>query len=186
MRARLALTAIVALLPVTALAHTGHGQTGFAAGIAHPVGGIDHLLAMVAVGLWAALAGGAARWAAPAAFLAAMQVGAALGLAGLPVPAVEPAIVASVMVLGAAVALASVPSLGLALPVIALFGLVHGAAHGIEAPKGGLGGYALGFLMATAGLLLGGLALGSGLPRMPVRIAGAAVLALGAGLAVSA
>lgn len=159
-RRSLALAAPVAALPVAAFAHAGGGGGGLAAGLAHPVGGADHLLAMVAVGLWAAQAGGRAAWAAPGAFLLALVAGAGLALAGFPVPAVEPLILASVVVLGAAVALALRPSLLAVLPAVVLFGLAHGAAHGLEAPSAGLSGYGLGFVLASGALHATGFALG--------------------------
>jgi urease accessory protein len=145
---------LAALAPTAALAHTGVSAHGapFAAGLAHPVLGPDHLLAMVAVGLGAAMAGGAARWAFPASFVAAMGLGGVLGFEGAPLPVVEPAIRASVIVLGAAIALALRPALPLACAAIALFGVAHGYAHGLEGPD--LGGlrYAAGFVLSTAAL----------------------------------
>lgn len=159
----------LAALPGAALAHAGADAGGLSAGLAHPVGGADHLLAMVAVGLWAAQAGGRAAGAAPAAFVLALAAGAGLAAAGWPVPAVEPLILASVVVLGAAVALALRPSLWAVLPAVALFGLAHGAAHGLEAPAAGGPGYAAGFVIAT--LALHGL--GYGLGRL---VAGGLVL----------
>lgn len=159
-RRSLALAALAASLPAAAFAHDGGAIGGLAAGAAHPLGGADHLLAMVAVGLWAAQAGGRAAWAAPLAFVAALAAGAGLALAGWPVPAVEPLILASVVVLGAAVALALRPALGAVLPAVALFGLAHGGAHGLEAPATGLAGYAAGFVLVTGALHALGFALG--------------------------
>lgn len=186
-RRSLALAALAAAVPAAAFAHAGGGSGGgLAAGLAHPVGGADHLLAMVAVGLWAAQAGGRAAWAAPLAFVLALAAGAGLALAGWPVPAVEPLILASVVVLGAAVALALRPALAAALPAVALFGLAHGAAHGLEAPVSGLAGYGLGFVLATAALHAFGFALGRLLAGgVLLRGLGGATAAAGVALAVA-
>lgn len=149
----LALTA--ALLPAAAWAHTGigaHGARPFAAGLAHPLFGPDHLLAMVAVGILAALTGGRARLAYPSVFVGAMLVGGAFGLAGVALPMVEPAILASVVVLGATIALAPRLPLVPACTAIALFGVAHGHAHGLEAPALGGLSYAAGFVLSTAAL----------------------------------
>src|SRR4051812_1979393 len=126
----------LALAATPALAHPGHGAS-LAAGLAHPLSGADHLLAMVAVGLWAGLRGGKAAWAWPAAFVAAMLGGFALGQTGAPLPVVEPTILASVIVLGLLTAAgAKAPTLvGAAL--IGLFGLAHGFAHGSEVQGAG-------------------------------------------------
>lgn len=158
-----ALALVALLLPTAALAHTGVGAHGapFAAGVLHPLLGADHLLAMVAVGLFAAMMGGRARWAYPASFVGAMLVGGLLGYEGADLPVIEPTILASVIVLGLAIALALRPPLALACAVIALFGAAHGYAHGLEGRA--LGGlpYALGFVLATVALHGLGLALGT-------------------------
>ncbi|WP_026155587.1 HupE/UreJ family protein [Paracoccus sp. N5] len=169
-------------LPGAALAHPGHADgTPFAAGLAHPWGGGDHLLAMVAIGLWAASLGGRAVWALPLAFVSAMVAGGALGAAHLALPLVEPVILASTILVGAAVALALRPPLHLALPVVAVFGLMHGYAHGAEGPGHGFAAYVAGFALATGALHLAGIALG----RLAlVRWLGAATAA--AGLVVAA
>ncbi len=152
------------LMPALAEAHPGHiGADAFAAGLSHPVSGADHVLAMVAVGLWAALAGGRALWAMPLTFMAAMLAGGLAGAAGLPLPGVEPMILASIIALGVAAALALKPSLIAALPAIAVFGIAHGHAHGAEG--GGTPAFAAGILIATAALHLAGLASGLGLSR---------------------
>ncbi|MEI4484777.1 HupE/UreJ family protein [Frigidibacter sp. MR17.14] len=132
-----------------ALAHPGHG--GLASGLTHPLLGADHLLAMVAVGLWAGITG---RRAAVATFLAAMAAGAGLGLAGVSLPLVEPAILASVVVFGLAVALARRGSAA-ALGAVAVFALAHGQAHAAEA-TGATGLFLAGMLAATAALHLAG------------------------------
>ncbi|MDB5659786.1 MAG: urease accessory protein [Cypionkella sp.] len=150
------------LIPSVALAHPGHGY-GLEAGFLHPFTGTDHLLAMIGVGLWAAILGGRARWALPAGFLSAMALGGAfamnLGL-GAVAQAVEPAIIASVILLGAVVALALRAPLALALPLVGLFGLAHGAAHGTEMVGNGM---AFGAAMLTATALLHGAGLAWGL-----------------------
>lgn len=156
------LPALLLLAPTAALAHTGAGAHGapFASGLLHPLLGADHLLAMLAVGFLAATTGGHARWAYPASFVGAMILGGALGFGGAALPVVEPAILASVIVLGAAVALALRPPLPVACGVVALFGMAHGYAHGLEAPALGGLSYAAGFIVATAALHATGLGLG--------------------------
>ena len=180
----LPLAALLIAVPLLVHAHIGHGETGaFGAGWAHPLGGADHALAMIAVGLWAAVSGGRALWAMPAAFVVAMLAGAVGGAAGLPLPGVEPIILASVVVLGVATALALRAPLAQVLPAIALFGLAHGAAHGAEGPASGLLAYGAGFAAATVALHLAGLALGLGVARAHAalpRVFGAG--AAGAGL----
>jgi urease accessory protein len=143
-----------------AFAHTGHGDVaGFVAGIAHPVLGQDHLMAMVTVGLWAGLVGGRALLAWPLAFIGSMLAGGALGMGGMMLPGVELVIGVSVVALGAAVAAGVKPQLVLGAGLIALFGLAHGHAHGMEAPASGSGAYVVGFVLATAALHGIGLAL---------------------------
>lgn len=164
------LTLAAALLaPTAVLAHPGHEAGTFLAGISHPVSGADHMLAMVAVGLWAAEIGGRALWAAPATFVAAMLFGGALGAEGIAFPAVEPMIMASIIVLGALVALALRLPLVLALPLLALFGAAHGWAHGAEGPQTGLTAYAAGFTLVTAALHGVGLTVGYALQQIAGR-----------------
>jgi urease accessory protein len=151
-----------------------HGSLG--AGFSHPLTGADHLLAMVAVGLWASLIGGRALWAVPAAFVAAMSVGFLAALGGLGLPFVEPVIAASVVVIGllAMVALQVPAAVGMA--VVGFFAQFHGYAHGLE--LGGASGlsFMAGFAAATALLHGAGVALGLGLGgragRIAARIAG--------------
>lgn len=159
------------LVPGTAFAHTGHaGDHPFLSGLTHPAFGTDHLLAMVAVGLWAAVIGGRAMWALPVAFVSAMLLGGLLGSVGAPLPGVEPMILASVVALGVLTALALRPGLAAAMGFVALFGLFHGHAHGAEGPATGLASYAVGFVLATMGLHLAGVAIGrlaqGALPRV--------------------
>jgi urease accessory protein len=155
--------AAVALTASPALAHLDPADHGsFAAGFTHPLFGTDHVLAMIAVGLWAALLGGRAVWALPTAFVGAMVAGFALSLAGLPLPFVEPFILASVVVLGVVVALALRLPLGLSAALVAAFGICHGHAHGGEIGSAGELGYAAGFVLATALLHAAGLLIGYG------------------------
>jgi len=181
---RLLLTAALTL-PTAALAHTGHEAGSLASGMMHPIGGLDHVLAMVAVGLWAAQAGGRAVWAAPLVFVGAMLAGGAMGMAGIGFSAVEPMILASIVVLGAVVALAVRVPLVPALAVIALFGVAHGHAHGAEGPATGMAAYAAGFALATAALHGAGLALGFGLARLAFAVRMLGLGAAGAGLVLA-
>jgi urease accessory protein len=156
-----AAAALIALSDA-ALAHTGTGATGgFAHGFVHPIGGLDHVLAMVAVGLYAALLGGRALWLVPATFVGAMAVGGALAMAGLALPYGEIGIALSVIALGLAVALRiSLPTL-VAMALAGLFAIFHGHAHGAEMPDASGLAYAAGFMLATA--LLHGVGVGLGL-----------------------
>ncbi|MGQ9368717.1 HupE/UreJ family protein [Azospirillum sp. ST 5-10] len=140
-----------ALLAAPALAHTGHPEgAGFVHGVLHPLGGIDHLLAMVAVGLWAARQGGRAVLLLPAAFVVMLVGGAALGMAGVALPAVEAAIAASVAVLGLLALLNRRLPLAAGMALVGAFAVFHGHAHGAEMPAGADAlGYGLGFVAAT-------------------------------------
>ncbi|MES2471754.1 MAG: HupE/UreJ family protein [Pseudomonadota bacterium] len=168
------------LLPTAALAHPSltHHVHGFMAGVSHPLTGLDHLLAMLSVGLWASQKGGRALWIWPAAFVIALIAGGAMGMAGIALPLVEPAIIASLLVLGVAIAATLMLPTAAGVAVIALFGLFHGNAHGLEAPVGGAGPYALGFVLSTVTLHVMGLALGLSAQRMqrPVMVRAGAVL----------
>jgi urease accessory protein len=155
-----------------ALAHTGASPThGLAPdwvhGFLHPLGGLDHVLAMVAVGLYAAQLGGRALWLLPAAFVSTMIAGGLLGYAGVPVPMVEQAIGVSVAAMGLAIAAGlRLPTL-LATALVGLFAIAHGHAHGAE----GVGlasflSYAAGFVAATAILHAAGIGLGLALDRL--------------------
>lgn len=157
---RIAAAAILVAIPGAALAHSGHGAGGFAHGVMHPLGGLDHVLAMVAVGLYAALLGGRALWLVPATFVGVMAVGGALGAAGYPLPYTEIGIALSVIVLGLAVALrASLPTLA-AMALAGSFAIFHGHAHGAEMPADAAAVYAAGFMLATALLHAAGIAVG--------------------------
>lgn len=172
-----------ALFPSLALAHPGHGTGSFVAGLAHPLSGADHVLAMVAVGLLAAQIGGRALWALPLAFVGAMLAGGTMGQAGLPMPAVEPMILASVVILGVLVAMATRLPLAMSVPMIALFGAAHGWAHAAEGPAGGIAAFAAGFTLVTVGLHAAGIAAGRGLSAMALRGAGGIAAVAGIALA---
>lgn len=167
-----------------ASAHTGH-ETGFSLvdGALHPLGGLDHLAAMISVGLWASLAGGRRVWVWPLAFVLMMLVGGFIGHAGIALPAVEPAIALSVIVLGLAVAVGFQAPTAVGAVLIGAFALFHGHAHGAEAPAAGWYGYATGFALSTALLHAVGIAIGFGIAglasRRPAQIIGAATAALG-------
>jgi urease accessory protein len=175
--------ATLLLTPAIAFAHPGHGDNGLMAGISHPIGGLDHLLAMLAVGLWAAQQKGAARWALPCTFIGIMLLGGLLGFEGLDLPALESGIAASVLALGLAVALAVRPPLSVAVGATALFALFHGVAHGLELPDmSSPWAYAVGFVVATAALHGLGYAVVRVLPQAAapvVRLAGAVSAATG-------
>jgi urease accessory protein len=150
------ITAALLLAPTMALAHTGSGD-GFVHGLAHPFGGLDHVLAMVAVGIFAWQLGGRALWLVPATFVLTMTVGAML----VPLPAVEVGIAVSVVVLGAVIALGTRGPVAVAMGLVAVLALFHGQTHATEMPLGTpFTAYAAGFMLATALLHLGGLALG--------------------------
>ena len=180
---RIFAAAALLLTPTLAFAHPGHGDSGLIAGISHPIGGLDHLLAMVAVGLWAAQQQGAARWALPCTFVGTMLIGGLLGFEGLELPALESGIAASVLALGLAVALAVRPPLVMAVAATALFALFHGVAHGLELPDmSSPWTYAAGFVLATAVLHAAGYGVVRVLPQAAaplVRLAGAASAATG-------
>lgn len=146
--------------PVHAHVEAGHSG-GFAAGFAHPWSGWDHIIAMVAVGLWGAQLGAPAVWLLPVAFPMVMAVGGFLGLIGVQVPGVEIGIALSAVVLGGAVWKELRPPLGIAAALVGVFGLFHGHAHGAELPAGGdplL--YSIGFVVATGTLHAAGIGIG--------------------------
>ncbi|MFN3846034.1 MAG: HupE/UreJ family protein, partial [Paracoccaceae bacterium] len=172
----------MALLPQTVLAHAGHPEgSAFFSGVMHPVGGADHVLAMVAVGLWAAVTGGRALVALPLAFVGAMLTGAGLGFVGLGLPGVESMILASIVLIGVLAALAWRAPLAIGVGIVAVFGLFHGHAHGTEGPASGMLAYGTGFALATMVLHITGLGLGLALTALSAR---GATRALGAGTAL--
>jgi urease accessory protein len=188
MKKIIAIVALITCAASPAFAHVGAGSTAsFAAGIAHPLSGLDHITVMVAVGLWAALKGNRALWLWPATFVGVMLVGGALGMAQVPVPFVEPGILASVVALGLLVALAVDLPVAAGAAIVGLFALLHGHAHGTEVAESLSGAeYMAGFALATA--TLHGVGIGFTLLiqrarwRPVVRIAGATCAAVGIGL----
>jgi urease accessory protein len=137
-------------LPALALAHTGIGH-GFMQGVAHPLGGMDHLLAMVAVGLLAGRCGGAPQWQIPTSFIAMMACGTLIGMAAIPLPFIEAGIALSIVVFGLMLMSNRSPSLLLTTLAVGFFALFHGHAHGTEA-AGNISGlaYATGLLSVSA------------------------------------
>lgn len=184
---QLATTLILFTLSTAVLAHPGHGVYGLGAGLAHPFTGLDHLLAMFAVGLWAAQSHQQrmAIWALPATFMLALVGGATIALGGLNMPWAEQGIAASVLALGLLVALAVRVPAALSILVTAGFGAAHGYAHGAEMPAAASPLlYAAGFLAATACLHLAGVALGIASKRtsLLLRIVGSLIATAGAGM----
>jgi urease accessory protein len=182
---RLAPLVLLLLWPVAAWAHIQSGEAGgFVSGLSHPVSGLDHVLAMVAVGLWGAVLGPPAIWMLPVAFPMMMAFGGMLGLASLPLPGVEAGIAVSAIVLGAMVMAEVRPPLWLAVLIVAFFAVFHGHAHGTELQPGQNALlYSLGFVIATGLLHAAGIAVGLihrwTLGRKLLRIAGALVMVSG-------
>ncbi|MDR2220098.1 MAG: HupE/UreJ family protein [Methylobacillus sp.] len=157
------------MLPLWAHAHpvVTDAASGFAFGFAHPFSGLDHLAAMVAVGLWAAQLGGRAIRLVPLTFIGVMVLGGMLGMAGISLPLAEQGIVLSVLLLGVMIAASVRLPLWLSCSLVGLFALCHGHAHGSEMPVGSVAAtYALGFVLATAALHVSGILLGVGVQRM--------------------
>jgi len=183
MRRAISLASLMLLAASPALAHPGHGASGFL----HPLTGADHLLAMVGVGLWASLLAVRRPYAAlivPASFLAMMGAGAAAGFAGIKLPLAEAVIVASVLAIGVLImAAVRLPAVA-AVALVGVFAMYHGYAHALEAPNDNTGGYILGFLLATALLQAAGLCVGVLARRLwgdlGLRALGGAVMAGGA------
>lgn len=172
------------LLAAPALAHTGQGASGLYAGMFHPITGLDHVVAMVAVGLWGGILGKPALWQLPVAFPVIMAVAGAFGVAGIPLPGVEAGIALSGIVLGAMVLFAVQMPVRAAMAIVGVFAVFHGHAHGTELPDAANPmAYALGFVLATGLLHLCGIALGTlgkwPVGRMVVRAAGAAIALAG-------
>jgi urease accessory protein len=176
-----------------AFAHTGVDDThGFMHGFLHPTSGLDHTLAMVAVGLFAVHLGGRALWLLPATFILIMTAGGILGMNGVGIPYVEVGIAASVIALGLMLALGATIPVGLAMGMVGFFAIFHGHAHGAEMPASASGlSYAIGFMLATAALH--GIGMGAGLAiaaagrQVSVRaaqISGSAIALAGVGLLV--
>ncbi|HEY2136828.1 MAG TPA: HupE/UreJ family protein [Xanthobacteraceae bacterium] len=193
---RTALAASLVLMPTLALAHPGlPGHThDLASGFMHPVGGLDHVLAMVAVGLFAAQLGGRALWLVPASFVAVMAAAGLAGMSGIALPMTEAGIALSVIVLGGAIALRLAMPVTAAMALVGFFAMFHGYAHGAETPETASGLlYGLGFVAATA--MLHGLGVGIGLAmgrlegtygRQLLRFAGSAAAVIGVAMFASA
>ena len=178
----------------SAHAHTGIGATaGLAAGLGHPVGGLDHLLAMVAVGILAAQLGGRAVWAVPTAFVSMMAMGAVVAIAGQGMPFVELGIVGSVIILGLVIAAGRRITIAGAMALVGALAVFHGHAHGTEMPVDSSGlVYGLGFVISTAllhafgiGIAVGAQRFVSSMAPVAVRIGGAAIALVGLGLTVT-
>jgi urease accessory protein len=180
-------TAVFVISPTLASAHPGLGHAhDLAHGFFHPLGGLDHVLAMVAIGLLAAQLGGRALWLLPASFILAMVAGAAMGMSGAHIPLAETGIAFSVIALGASI------TFRLALPTIAMtvmaafFAVFHGYAHGAEMPGTLSGfGYGIGFVAATALLHAAGIALGLAVDRISAARGAHIVQATGGAIALA-
>lgn len=156
-----ALIAIVLAYPDVAMAHTGDSSGGMLSGFTHPINGFDHVLAMVAVGLWGAQLGNPAIWLWPVTFPLVMAIGGFCGLIGLAIPGIEIGIAASAIVMGAMIALEAKPKLIAAMIMVGLFAIFHGHAHGTELPEGENGIlYSIGFVIGTGLLHAAGIILG--------------------------
>lgn len=176
---------LLVLLPATASAHTEGGAIGgFTSGFTHPLSGLDHIVAMVAVGLWGAFLGGRAMWTLPVVFPAVMAFGGALGVLGIPLPSVETGIALSGIVLGLMVTFAAKPPLWVAAVIVGFFAVFHGHAHGTELPgSANAMTFSAGFVISTGLLHLCGIAFGT-LTRWPwgrvaVRAGGVAIALVG-------
>lgn len=158
-----ALLSFFLFIPLPAYAHTGIGQTmGFVHGLTHPFIGLDHILAMVAVGIWASQIGGKGTWAIPATFVGIMSFGGLLGASGIRVPFFEEGIAMSVLILGVLIAAAMRLPLVTSAILVGLFAVFHGYAHGEEMPGTASGlTYGMGFAFATTLLHLCGIGLGT-------------------------
>jgi urease accessory protein len=166
-------------------AHVQQGQAaGFLTGLGHPVSGLDHVLAMIAVGLWGAQLGAPALWLLPVTFPMVMALGGMVGLLGVPLPGVEAGIAASMILLGLAVTSELRPPLAAAVVLVAIFGVFHGHAHGTELPPGQSALlYSMGFVVATG--CLHAIGIGVGLihrwpwGQKPLRATGAVIAVAG-------
>ncbi len=174
---------VLMLYATAASAHQGGTAGGFFSGFMHPVLGWDHVVAMVAVGLWGAFLGSPAIWVLPVVFPMVMAFGGALGVLGVPIPSVEIGIALSAIVLGAMVALAARPPIWIAAVIVGAFAVFHGHAHGTELPASANPlAFSLGFVISTGLLHISGIAFGL-LVRWPAgRVA---VRAVGAGIAMA-
>ena len=177
-------TFLLLIMAVPALAHEGSGTGGFIGGFSHPLLGPDHIVAMLAVGLWGAFLGAPAIWMLPIVFPLVMAGGGALGILGLGLPGVEVGIAVSAIALGLMVALAARPPILVAALLVGAFAVFHGHAHGAELPPGSDAvAYSAGFVIATGLLHLTGISFGL-LARWPagriaVRLAGVIIAVIG-------
>ena len=155
--------AFLLMVPALALAHVGQGDIsgGFLAGLEHPVFGLDHVVAMVAVGIWGAQLRAPAIWVLPVTFPLVMSFGGVLGGLAVPIPGIEIGIAVSAIVLGAMIALAARPPLWAAAIIVAVFAIFHGYAHGAELPESANAiSFAMGFVIATGSLHALGILIG--------------------------
>lgn len=175
---------ILSLLPNVAFAHVGIGESiGWAHGMLHPFLGLDHLCAMLAVGLWAKQMGGRAVWCVPLTFVSVMALGGLFGIAAIPLPFIEGGILLSLLLLGLLVATAIQLPLFMCAVIAAIFALFHGYAHGAEMPQSTSGlTYALGFMLSTAALHATGITMATGLAKIGrpqwLRLIGALIVML--------
>jgi urease accessory protein len=185
---RAALAASLVLVPSFAFAHPGLPHVhDLATGFAHPIGGIDHVLAMVAVGLFAAQLGGRALWLVPASFVTIMAAAGLAGMAGISLPLADTGIALSVVAFGAVIALRLAMPLAAAMALVGFFAIFHGDAHGSETPETASGLlYGLGFIAGTALLHGLGIAIGLVAGRRALRFAGGAAAAIGLVLLIGA
>lgn len=188
---RSSLLVLILFLPSIALAHTGVGEArGLMHGFGHPLAGADHVLAMFAVGLWAAQVGGRVLWAVPCTFVVVMIFGGILGFTGVAIPFVEGGILLCVLITGVLLAGAVRLPLVYSTLIVGIFAIFHGHAHGAEMPASiGAASYTVGFALATALLHFAGMGLGlllqEGKARAVARIAGGAIALGGLYLAIS-
>jgi len=152
------------MAPAVAMAHVGQGDIsgGFVSGFMHPIMGPDHVVAMVAVGLWGAQLGAPAIWVLPVTFPLVMAFGSVLGVLGVPIPAIEIGIALSAIVLGAMVAFSARPPLWVAMALVGIFAIFHGYAHGAELPESANAiAFSIGFVVATGSLHALGILIGT-------------------------
>lgn len=155
--------AVVLIVPSLAGAHEAGAPAGngFVAGFMHPIGGLDHILAMLAVGMWGAQLGNPAIWVLPVAFPLVMALGGVAGIIGVPLPSVELGIAISVVILGAMIALDRRPPVAVAGLLVAFFAVFHGYAHGVELPgQTDAVAYSAGFVLATGLIHIAGIGIG--------------------------
>jgi len=182
-----AMAGVFAIMPEISEAHVyGTYGAGFSEGLTHPFGGLDHVLAMLAVGLWAAQSGGQSLWSIPLAFVAMMTMGALAGVAGISIPYAEAGVAASVIVLGGMVVLSTKWAAAAGALLAGFFAIFHGHSHGAEMPQVASAiSYGLGFVLATSLLHGAGIAAALGLSSYRnfsarlVRIGGGAIFAYG-------